>query len=213
MLQILIIITVIIFTIQVLLAITGWWEQRNLPKKYTISLGSQITSAQLLEKYSKIVRPINLRVNPAIQGIAEVKRDLLMVSRRHVYRNDLYGTAVVLWNIKLTKPDNFLLQEYQKWQGLFFLCEVVFLIAAIFAWELFAVGAFLFALGLWAFSYYMQWHYNQIISEYTDYAIDLLELDGVEAEWVSELGNKYRSQTFLYPIKPVKWIVQFINPF
>jgi hypothetical protein len=69
---------------------------RNLPNRFHYILSKGVNIAELLEKYSRIVRPISIKVNAKLKVPILAKDDMIYVNREHVYEPDMYVTVLAL---------------------------------------------------------------------------------------------------------------------
>ncbi len=213
MFQVLLIITGFLLTLQLLLAFASLWERRNLERRFAYPLGSRMSNADLLEIYSRVVRPINIKVNARIKQAAAVFGDAILINQRHVYRKDLYVTCYTIWLIKFTDLENLDVQRNFRFQGILFGLELILIVVAYLTGAIIVVATALWvAIMLFGFSYFMQLRYAKIVEEYHILAKDLLDLDPIESARAEILAEKLKTETFSYPFLPLIWIIRFISP-
>jgi len=213
MADLLLIVAITLLTMQILLALTSMWQRSRLHRNFLQPLGSMTSLAQLLEKYSRVVEPFNIKVNARINTSVASRPQILLVNRNHVYRNDLYANCMAVWHIKLTKPENKVFHQYQTWQTLLFILEVILLVMGIYISYLFFYPTIALTVGLLIYGYIVQMDYSEVQYEFLEHATDMLDLDPVEQARAKVLSDKLKMEVFMYPVRPIQWVIGFINPF
>jgi hypothetical protein len=215
MIEVVKIVVMFLLVVQTILAISSWWDRVRLERKFAFPLGSQTSTADMLELYSRIFGPVNIKVNAAIKGISSANGNLLLINRHQVYRSDLFSTCYTLWVLHLLKEENQHLRRYHNWQLGGFSVEIILVALGFYypqlGWLL-AVAAVLI-LALLLSSYIYQYRLRQMKQEYLYVAMDLLSLDKLETMRAESLGNRLSTHPFSYPVGMVHLVVRFFNPF
>jgi hypothetical protein len=209
-----IVLLVLIFT-QVFLTILSLIYSRQLKSRFSLMLSSGMSNARMLEIYSRVFNPLNIRVNAVIKAVSQAKDDLVMINNKHVHSRDLFTTCYTLWQIGLAKSEFQFLQYFHRWQASAFLVQTILTILAFISMqlELLLVPAILIAFILIGSSFYYQQKFDLLKRAYLIEAHDLLDLDKLELLRARSLGDNLGARVFTYPSVPIIWVLRFISPF
>lgn len=213
MYSVLLIVAIILLAIQFVLGLSSLHNSHRLHDRFTTPLGSKISVAELLEKYSRVIEPINIKVNSNITKVAVSRGDLLHVNRELVYRTDLFVNASTLWYINLTKRKNHRIMRYQRLQILLFLLELGLLALAVWRFNVLIWGVVVLATVLIISSFLLALEYEGLLEEFYVLGTDLLDLDEVESARFKSFGEELKQESTAYAMIPVVWLVNFLNPF
>lgn len=146
-----------ILAAQLILGIVAYNVITKLPGKFSMPIGSKANTVELLQKYMKIYREFNLKVDAQID-LPALAADInfLHVKKSQVYKSDLYTVFYVLYQIILTDKEYYSLTKLRTVQVPVFVLEIILAAISLYLYPLAIFGAILLGLVLLTFSYILE---------------------------------------------------------
>lgn len=202
----------IVFLAQFLLGFISVRQTTGLAERFNQVLQSKVRVAEMLEKYSRIVQPFNIKVDADIDVPAEARGSTLYVNKSMVYHYNLYSNYYCLWQLeKMSQPSAKLLQNNRLWnvaytvQWLVLLCAVTVFPLAIYV--SIAIALILIGVSLIARYEEMAVHVRTL-----DVLYDFADLNDREQKTAREMGDVLANSVFAYSVRwPIR-VVRFLLP-
>jgi hypothetical protein len=199
--------------VQLILATIAWWERRHSHLRMDFPLSSQTSVVDLLEKYSRIHGPLDVKVNVAIDRPASLdKHGTLLINRSHVYRTSSYPTFYTLYQIMLGREQQRELRLLRLATIFIFSLQIITCALAIWVLDVFIWASVIFALVALLLSIYWEHQHQQVLKQSVELAIDLLDLDEVEQIRMVGLAESFKGEGFKYIHYPVTTVIKFLLP-
>ncbi len=212
-----ILISVLLLICQIVLGAFSLSYKVKLPKKYSFILGDLSEPVSTLEKYMKIYRKVNLKVNAAIKDPAKARNEFLLLNRNVMYTPNLYINFFIIFQLELSKITNKFVRESKRYQILLFILQIATFIVAIALGEsiygqLLASLSLSFLILSMVLSMFVMILIQYITEETLEIAKDLLNLDSVEIARAESLANDIKYRVFEYPFDSFRLLIQFLLP-
>jgi hypothetical protein len=203
----------LIFIIQLMMCVYAWIIRRSIPKLYKNALGSMIDPSGTLEKYMKIIRKVDVRVNADINDIAYAQKNFLLLRRDKMYDVDLYTNFYVIFQLELTREEHAFSRKLFVIQNILFGSQIAILILGLIITSeptiAIALGMLVFEMLLSTVAFFIE---KNILNSTFEIAVDFLDLDDVERARAEVLKNDLRFRVFEYPSDMAWKIFQFLKP-
>ena len=194
---------------QVIMAILNISNRKRHALRLNFVLSSRTSTVDMLQKYSRIFDPLDIKVNADITDPAKFKDGMLHINRDWVYEHHAYPNLLALLEIVQAEQGNFV-SWVVKLQQILFIAELG-LLYGLFVNEWFAVLALPVAMVVLGLGVYAEVKIGQHIDKTIDIATDLLDLDEFEVEWSQKLLAVYQNQAHTYPVDLVVSIYRFFK--
>lgn len=201
---------------QIIVGVASNLHKRKLVKKYAYALSDLPDAAETLQKYIKIHRKVDIKVNAQISEPALGLKDIILVRRNDMYKQDLYTNFFLLAQLELTKKMYRFLREMYIVQNLLFSVGIIlFLLGVILEVEFnsllltFAIILHSITLSITTIGFLS---YDFMLDEVLDIATDLLNLTDLEIARAEQLAQDYKYRVFDYPIDIPLKLYYFFKP-
>lgn len=212
----LITIFITLLIVQILFGIASAIHKRKLPQRYAHILTALPDPANTLERYIRIYRSVNLRVNAQIEEPALAQNDFILLKRDHMYNQDLYTNFFLLAQLELTKKMYRFLRELYMFQNIFFISGIITFVAGLgfdseYSYYFVAVAVALHVLTIFlsTIAFFL---YEFMLEEVILIANDLLDLDELEHVRAQQLATDFKYRVFEYPIDIPVRLLYFFKP-
>lgn len=212
-----ILIFVLLFICQIVLGTFSLSYKAKLPQKYSFILGDLSEPVSTLEKYMKIYRKVNLKVNAAIKEPAKAQNEFLLLNKNAMYTPNLYVNFFIIFQLELTKVTNRFAREARKYQIIIFTLQIILFFVAIalgdsiYGQVIASISLALLIIGI-VLSMFIMILLQYISEESIEIAKDLLNLDNVEIARTESLANDIKYRVFEYPFDSFRLLIQFLLP-
>lgn len=205
------IVLVALILTQVILALLHARYNQQYAQKHDFPLISRTTTVELLEKFSRIYEPIDIKVNAAISTPALYQGGVLRINKEWVYEHRAFATLNTL--VELVKMQHgWEWQQLQMWQKLLLVLQVSLLIAGINQ-PVVVVVSLLLVLTQLSLSIYFAAKMEDIIKQAIEIGRDLLDLNVVELEQAPRVLRHLLSDPYTYPVQLVQDVIYFLFGF
>lgn len=213
---ILIFIFAVLLIFQVLLGIASSMHKARLSKKYAYALSDLVDASETLQKYTKIHRKVDIKVNAQIIQPALGLKDIVLINRNDMYKQDLYTNFFLITQLELTKKMYRYLREMYILQNLLFALGILLFVLGVsleidFSSMLVTIAIILHSVTL-ALTTFGFLSYDFMLEEVLDIAIDLLNLSELEEARASRLAQAYKYRVFEYPLDIPLKLFYFFKP-
>lgn len=209
-------VAILFLILQILIGLYSLIIRSDLVKKFNYPLGSMVTPAEALEKYSKIIEHVSLRVNAEIELPAYAIDQIVLVNKSKVYQTDLFSNFFTLFQVQLSKRKNLLTRDFGILLNFLFFIEIFLILLSLFLFEseplIFPIMSITTSLVLIFLSLVYFFSLETILKKTLDVSKDLLDLDKVEFARAEVLANQLRFEAFEYPVKFFRGLISFILP-
>jgi hypothetical protein len=207
-----IIIIAALWITQIALGVLSLWRSRKLHRKFAYALASRTSVVDLLEKFSRVYGPINVKVNAAIKQPAILRPDILWVNREVAYNSDLYSTFYTSFQLAMLNLNSRWFQMLLPWQVLAYFGQIIVAVLVFTVSQAYLPVLLGIAAGLFVVSLFLYFYSAYISETAVEIAADLLDLDKVEIKRAQLLASLFQADIFKYSIYPIIWVIRFIIP-
>jgi len=182
----------------------------NLDNRFSYSLSSKVTLAELLQKYSRIYGSLDIKVNANIAGPVLYEHGLLYINKRYVYKPNLYVGVIALLEIEKGR------KKKSYWYSILMAFLMIFIIIGSvvgIAHSYWVLGAVDVCILLILFLSFLS--YKRRVGEYgeiLDLSKDLLELNNEESDLAIKLLLLLAEKEYVYAPSMVVRLLRFFLP-
>lgn len=182
----------------------------NLDDRFSYSLSSKVSLAELLQKYSRIYGSLDIKVNANITGPVLYEHGLLYINKNYVYKPNLYVGVIALLEIEKGR------RKRNYWYSILMATlMILILIGSVLGilysyWILGIVDICILLLLFLSFLSYKRkvWEYSEIL----DIARDLLELNNEESSLATKLLLLLAEREYIFAPNMVVRLLRFFLP-
>jgi hypothetical protein len=213
---VLIIASILLLIIQILLGVYSLIIRADIIKKFNHPLGSMVTPAEALEKYSKIIQKISVRVNAEIELPAYAGNEIILVNKSKVYQTDLFSNFFTLFQVELSKKKQSIIRDFGLIINFIFIVQLVSIIFSFIFINNQLVFIPIISIGssiiLFFLSIVFFFSLETVLKKALFVSKDLLDLDPVEYARAEALSGLLRFEAFEYPIRLLRNLIGFVIP-
>lgn len=199
-------IVAVILILQVILAIFNYRNVVKATLRKDFLLTSYVSPVDMLESFSRVYHPLQIKVNADIQLPAELKGDLLLVNRKWVYQHRALPS---IWILRLLSKQAQPLSS-KKWM---FIQGLLFVLSGLLLFSEFAILGLVLEVVNIAISITVELKIARINNMTLMLANDLLDLSESERENTKKMLLEWEGGGWTYPVEIFLGLLRFILPF
>ncbi len=214
--ELLFIIIVTVFAIQVILALYAGVSRREIKHKFITPIGQQVRLSELIERYwNEFKVPLTIRATDEISLPAFYFDKTLLISRKHLLFSDLFTLYYFIFQTEIGRRDFKAYVRLPQILNALFFGSVLFLVLGLLSSGDIRIMFFILALGFQIISLVTSLIYIQLIKkllfEASVIATYVLVLDDVEQARLIALTENMKMYHMEYPFETLFRIMGFFR--